>query len=42
MIYRKREQALVITKQIVYYFNSNLSLEVSSEVENVGQKQTLV
>jgi len=42
MIYRKIEQALVITKQIVYYFNSNLSLEVSSEMENVGQKQTLV
>jgi len=35
IIYSKTEWALVITKQIFNYYNSNFSQEMTSEVENV-------
>jgi len=40
MIYTKIKRTLVINKQIFnYYYNSNFSLEMTWEVENVDQKQ---
>ncbi len=40
MIYSKVERALVITRQIFNYYSSNFSLEITSEMENIGQKHT--
>ncbi len=37
MIYNKIERVLVITKQILNYFNTDFSLEITSKVQKVRQ-----
>jgi len=37
MIYNKQERALVITKQIFKFHNTNVLLEMTSNMENVDQ-----
>ncbi len=40
MVYNKIERVLVITKQILNYYNTNFSLEIISNVQKVNQKYT--
>ncbi len=40
MIYNKIERVLVITKQILNYYNTNFSLGITSKVQKVNQKYT--
>ncbi len=40
MIYNKIKWVLVITKQIFNYYNTNFSLEITSEVQKRNQKYT--
>jgi len=40
MIYCKVEQALVKTKQILHFYNTHFSVEMTSKAENISQKHT--
>ncbi len=40
MIYNKIERVLVITKLIFNYYNTDFSLEITSNVQKVSQKYT--